>query len=46
MKRRLLLILLALAVALPLADCGKKPSFVDPPQGRANDRFPRVYPPE
>ena len=33
------------AVALALvAGCGKKPGFVDPPQGRENDRFPRTYP--
>jgi hypothetical protein len=29
---------------MALAACGKKPSFVEPPQGRAADRFPGVYP--
>ena len=32
------------AVALTLAGCGKKPSFVDPPQGKAADKFPGTYP--
>jgi len=27
-----------------LAGCGIKPSFVDPPQGEEQDRFPRTYP--
>lgn len=34
----------ALAAALALAGCGKKPKFVDPPQGRAADTFPQTYP--
>jgi len=42
--RRPLLILATAAVALTLAGCGKKPSFVDPPQGKAADKFPGVYP--
>lgn len=29
---------------LALAGCGKKPGYVEPPQGRAADRFPGVYP--
>ncbi len=27
-----------------LTGCGIKPSFVDPPQGEAQDNFPRTYP--
>ncbi|MBK3799715.1 hypothetical protein GAY33_10805 [Azospirillum brasilense] len=44
--RRPLLILAtaAVALALALAGCGKKPSFVDPPQGREADKFPGTYP--
>jgi hypothetical protein len=34
----------ALIAAVALAGCGKKPGFVEPPQGRAADRFPGVYP--
>ena len=34
----------ALLATLALAGCGKKPGFVEPPQGRATDRFPSVYP--
>jgi predicted small lipoprotein YifL len=41
---RLLLAVLALPLLLGLAGCGKKPNFVDPPQGRENDRFPQRYP--
>lgn len=36
--------LLAVALALSLGACGKKPDFVDPPQGRDADRFPQTYP--
>ncbi len=42
--RRLSLLLAAAAVAAALGGCGKKPDFVDPPQGRDADRFPRPYP--
>lgn len=35
---------LALAAALSLGGCGKKPKFVDPPQGKGDDHFPRSYP--
>lgn len=38
------LILLTMAAALALGGCGKKPNFVDPPQGEENDTFPRTYP--
>ena len=31
-------------VVLAVAGCGKKPGFVEPPQGRTDDRFPNVYP--
>jgi hypothetical protein len=34
----------ACLVALALTGCGKKPSLVEPPQGRAADRFPGTYP--
>ncbi|MGQ9368864.1 hypothetical protein [Azospirillum sp. A39] len=44
MARRATLGMLALAAALALGACGKKPDFVDPPQGRGNDQFPRPYP--
>ncbi|MGP1397780.1 MAG: hypothetical protein ACTS3R_19935 [Inquilinaceae bacterium] len=36
----------ALAAALGLGACGRKPEFVDPPQGEELDRFPRTYPSE
>ncbi len=42
--RRALLVIATAAVALTLAGCGKKPGFVDAPQGRENDRFPQGYP--
>jgi hypothetical protein len=35
---------MAVLMALTLAGCGKKPSFTEAPQGRAEDRFPTVYP--
>ena len=41
MLRRLALMC---AVGLLLAGCGRKPSSVDPPQGKANDHFPQPYP--
>ena len=34
----------ALLATVALTGCGKKPGFVEPPQGRAADRFPGVYP--
>jgi hypothetical protein len=34
----------ATVAVLALVGCGKKPGFVEPPQGRAADRFPGVYP--
>jgi predicted small lipoprotein YifL len=34
----------ALLATLALAGCGKKPGYLEPPQGRAADRFPSVYP--
>lgn len=37
-------LILAVAAVLALPACGKKPSFVDPPQGRENDTFPQPYP--
>ena len=43
MSRALLAIAVA-AAALTLSGCGKKPSFVDAPQGAAADRFPQPYP--
>ncbi|WP_180280727.1 hypothetical protein [Azospirillum oleiclasticum] len=33
-----------LFAALALTACGKKPQFVDPPQGKAADTFPQTYP--
>lgn len=41
---RALLAVATLAAALAVAGCGKKPKFVDPPQGKENDLFPRTYP--
>jgi predicted small lipoprotein YifL len=43
-SRAALIALPLLAATLALAGCGKKPGFVDPPQGRAADRFPQVHP--
>ncbi len=37
-------VILAIAAVMALSACGKKPSYVDPPQGRENDRFPQPYP--
>lgn len=34
----------AFLATLVLAGCGKKPGYVEPPQGRAADRFPGTYP--
>ena len=42
--RTVALALGALAVALALAGCGKKPKTLDAPQGKEADRFPQVYP--
>ena len=36
--------LAVLALLLGLAGCGKKPNFVDAPQGRDHDTFPHKYP--
>lgn len=36
--------LTVVAALLTLGGCGKKPSMVDPPQGRENDLYPRIYP--
>lgn len=41
---RALLTAAALAAALAVSGCGKKPKMVDPPQGKENDHFPRAYP--
>ncbi|WP_448206372.1 hypothetical protein [Azospirillum sp. sgz302134] len=41
---RLVLLAAVAATALTLAGCGKKPGYVDPPQGVENDKFPRPYP--
>lgn len=45
MNRSVTLTILALAGALALAGCGKKPKFVDSPvpEGQV-DPFPRTYP--
>lgn len=43
-RPRLLPVAAALAAALMLTGCGKKPKLVDPPQGKENDHFPRTYP--
>jgi hypothetical protein len=43
-RPRLLPVAAALTAALMLAGCGKKPKNIDPPQGKENDHFPRVYP--
>ena len=42
-RRSMALLVLAVA-AITLAGCGKKPGFVDPPQGREADSFPQTYP--
>jgi uncharacterized protein YceK len=41
MKRTVISFCIALML---LGGCGVKPSFVDPPQGHANDKFPQTYP--
>jgi hypothetical protein len=33
-----------LLAAIALSACGKKPQFVDPPQGKAADTYPQTYP--
>jgi predicted small lipoprotein YifL len=43
MTRRIVLALLLLAMALPLADCGRK-GDVRPPPGEEQSDFPRRYP--
>ncbi len=44
-RRTVTLTILALAGALALAGCGKKPSFVDSPRPEGQpDPFPRSYP--
>ena len=42
--RRMRYLAVALAVALLIASCGKKPTFVDAPEGTDPDEFPRTYP--
>lgn len=42
-ERRFLVALIAAAVALSLASCGKKPKELDPPDGGKSD-YPREYP--
>lgn len=41
---RPILLALAAVLALSVAGCGKKPQFVDPPQGHDADKFPHPYP--
>ncbi len=36
-------LLVVLAIAAPLAGCGKRPKLLDPPEG-GNPDFPRTYP--
>lgn len=44
MKYKLFLaLMLVLTAAAPLTGCGKKPSFVDAPEGQEGP-FPRTYP--
>lgn len=45
MKHRIAVTVVALAAALTLSGCGKKPKLVDapPPEGQV-DPFPRTYP--
>ena len=44
MIRRFIPVLVLSVAAIAVTGCGKKPSFVDPPQGREADRFPHTYP--
>ena len=41
--RLLVVLLVAVALAAPVAGCGKKPRELDPPEG-GNPNFPRTYP--
>ena len=43
MMRFIIMFILALALAAPLAGCGKKASL-DPPPGEKKSAFPRPYP--
>jgi predicted small lipoprotein YifL len=36
--------LLILALVLPLAACGRKPTGLQPPENAAADAYPQVYP--
>ena len=42
--RRMRTLALVFCVTLLMAACGKKPEFVDPPEGTDPDEFPRTYP--
>ena len=37
-------LILILAVVLPLAGCGRKPTALQPPENAAADAYPQVYP--
>ena len=38
------LLVLCLALLAVVTGCGKKPTFVDPPEELESDDFPRTYP--
>ena len=37
-------VLLVLALAAPLAGCGRKPANLLPPEGSEGENYPRTYP--
>ncbi len=43
-KRVLILAVLAVALGLGAAGCGKRAERLDPPPGSEDDRYPRTYP--
>lgn len=45
MRRRVIeKILVILMLSVPLAACGVKPGFVDPPEGAEDAVYPQTYP--
>ncbi len=42
--RMIVTALLVLALAAPLAGCGRKPSDLLPPEGSEGENYPRTYP--
>ena len=42
--RMIVAALLVLALAAPLAGCGRKPADLLPPEGSEGENYPRTYP--